>query len=107
MHAEHECRHDLFESRVILIIVTTAATLGAHGRANMATAQQAAQALRPLAGAFAELLFDLSFSTEHVGRAGARNFIGVRCGADAPLSRGIERMVTRAPRFYLIIMAGV
>lgn len=41
------------------IIVTTAATLGAHGRHDIATAQQAAQALRPLAGRFAELLFAL------------------------------------------------
>ena len=41
------------------IIVTTAATLGAHGINKISTAQQAAQALRPLAGRFAELLFTL------------------------------------------------
>ena len=41
------------------IIVTTAATLGAHGKHDIATAQQAAQALRPLAGKFAALLFTL------------------------------------------------
>jgi NRAMP (natural resistance-associated macrophage protein)-like metal ion transporter len=43
---------------VMFAIMTTAAvTLGAHGAARVETAQQAAQALRPLAGALAGLLF--------------------------------------------------
>jgi Mn2+/Fe2+ NRAMP family transporter len=41
------------------IIVTTAATLGAHGIRNIETAQEAALALRPLAGQYAYLLFAL------------------------------------------------
>ena len=41
------------------IIVTTAATLGAHGIRNIETAQDAALALRPLAGQYAYLLFAL------------------------------------------------
>lgn len=46
-------------SNVIMffIIVASASTLGAHGITNIATADQAAQALRPLAGNFAYLLF--------------------------------------------------
>jgi Natural resistance-associated macrophage protein len=43
----------------IAIIITTAATLHAHGKTNIETSAQAAEALRPLAGAFAELIFAL------------------------------------------------
>ena len=39
------------------IILTTGATLHVHGMTNIATAEQAAQALRPVAGKFASLLF--------------------------------------------------
>ncbi len=48
-------------SNVIMyfIILTTAATLHAHGKNNIETAQQAAQALLPLAGASAYWLFSL------------------------------------------------
>lgn len=41
------------------IILTTAATLNAHGLKNLETAQQAAEALKPLAGNAAYLLFTL------------------------------------------------
>ncbi|TFV97970.1 divalent metal cation transporter [Oxalobacteraceae bacterium OM1] len=41
------------------IILTTAATLGAHGITNIQTSSQAADALRPVAGDFAFLLFAL------------------------------------------------
>ena len=59
------CRNDvlagMFASQAIMyfIILTTAATLHAHGKANVATAQEAAEALRPLAGAGASWLFTL------------------------------------------------
>ena len=43
----------------IAIIITTAATLHAHGKTNIETSAQAAEALRPLAGVFAELIFAL------------------------------------------------
>lgn len=41
------------------IILTTAVTLGAHGVTNIQTSAQAAEALRPVAGEFAFLLFAL------------------------------------------------
>ncbi len=41
------------------IILTTAVTLGAHGIVNIQTSAQAAEALRPIAGEFAFLLFAL------------------------------------------------
>jgi len=58
-----KCRTDvvtgMFASNAIMyfIIMTTAATLHAHGKTNIATAQEAAEALRPLAGAGAYWLF--------------------------------------------------
>jgi Mn2+/Fe2+ NRAMP family transporter len=42
---------------MFFIIVTTASTLGSHGITQIETATQAAEALRPLAGNFAFLLF--------------------------------------------------
>jgi Mn2+/Fe2+ NRAMP family transporter len=51
----------MFISNIVMffIIVTCAATLFAHGITNIATAEQAAEALRPLAGNFAFFLFTL------------------------------------------------
>jgi NRAMP (natural resistance-associated macrophage protein)-like metal ion transporter len=51
----------MFFSNLIMyfIILTTAATLHAHGQTNISTARQAAEALRPLAGNGAYLLFTL------------------------------------------------
>jgi NRAMP (natural resistance-associated macrophage protein)-like metal ion transporter len=51
----------MFFSNLIMyfIILTAAATLHAHGQTNIATARQAAEALRPLAGDGAYLLFTL------------------------------------------------
>jgi NRAMP (natural resistance-associated macrophage protein)-like metal ion transporter len=51
----------MFFSNLVMyfIILTTAATLHAHGETHISTAQQAAEALRPLAGQGAYLLFTL------------------------------------------------
>jgi len=50
----------LFSNLIMyFIILTTAATLHLHGRTNISTVQQAAEALRPLAGNAAYLLFTL------------------------------------------------
>src|SRR6266550_1640467 len=51
----------MFFSNLVMyfIILTTAATLHAHGKTNIETAREAAEALRPLAGNGAYLLFTL------------------------------------------------
>ena len=51
----------MFFSNLVMyfIILTTAATLHAHGKTTIATAREAAEALRPLAGAGAYWLFSL------------------------------------------------
>lgn len=90
------------------IIVTTASTLGAAGRHDISTASQAAAALRPLAGRFAELLFAL-------GMIGTGMLaVPVLAGSSAYVAaqtfgfrEGLGESVRRAPRFYLIIAAGV
>jgi Mn2+/Fe2+ NRAMP family transporter len=43
----------------LFIVLTTAATLNAHGVANIETSSQAAEALRPIAGEFAFTIFAL------------------------------------------------
>ena len=47
----------------IAIIMTTAATLHANGKTNIDTSAQAAEALRPLAGVFAETIFARAHGT--------------------------------------------
>jgi Mn2+/Fe2+ NRAMP family transporter len=90
------------------IIVTTAATLGAHGRHDIATAQQAAQALRPLAGPFAELLFTLGMVGTGVLAvpvlAGSSAYVAAQTFG---FREGLGESVARAPRFYGTIAAGI
>jgi Mn2+/Fe2+ NRAMP family transporter len=89
------------------IIVTTAATLGAHGRHDIASAQDAARALEPLAGRFAAWLFALGMvgtgllaipalvaSSAYV----ATELLGFR--------RGLDSAPARAPQFYTVLVAG-
>jgi len=99
----------VFSNAVALfIMVTTAATLFASGRHNIATAQQAAEALRPLAGPFAELLFAL-------GMVGTGMLaVPVLSGSSAYVAaqtfrfrEGLNEPVARAPRFYGVIAAGI
>jgi NRAMP (natural resistance-associated macrophage protein)-like metal ion transporter len=59
--AREDTTAGMFFSNLIMyfIILTTAATLHAHGHTNISTAREAAEALRPLAGNGAYLLFTL------------------------------------------------
>src|SRR4029077_10541774 len=86
------------------IIVTTAATLHAHGRTNIDTAQQAAEALRPLAGAGAYWLFTLGL----IGTGMlAVPVLAVSCAyaiAEAAAWRGsLNQRPRRAKKFYFVI----
>jgi NRAMP (natural resistance-associated macrophage protein)-like metal ion transporter len=96
----------MFFSNMIMyfIILTTAATLHAHGQTHITTAQQAAEALRPVAGKGAYLLFTLGIigagmlgvpvlagSTAYAVGEG----FGWKCSLkDAPRT---------APRFYAVV----
>jgi NRAMP (natural resistance-associated macrophage protein)-like metal ion transporter len=108
MHADVNAGMIFSNVVAFFIIVTTASTLGAAGRHDISTAAQAAQALRPLAGPFAELLFAL-------GMIGTGMLaVPVLAGSSAYVAaqtfrfrEGLGEPVHRAPRFYLIIAAGV
>jgi NRAMP (natural resistance-associated macrophage protein)-like metal ion transporter len=97
----------MFFSNLVMffIILTTAATLHAHGLRNIETAKQAAEALRPLAGQGAYWLFTLGLIG--TGMLGVPVLAG-SCAyaiAEAASWRGasLSRKPGRAPRFYLVI----
>jgi NRAMP (natural resistance-associated macrophage protein)-like metal ion transporter len=90
------------------IIVTTAATLGAHGKHAIATAQQAAEALRPLAGRFAALLFTLGMVGTGILAvpvlAGSSAYVAAQT---FKFREGLNEPPHRAPRFYGVVAAGI
>jgi NRAMP (natural resistance-associated macrophage protein)-like metal ion transporter len=104
------CRTDvvagMFASNAIMyfIIMTTAATLHAHGKTNIATAQEAAEALRPLAGAGAYLLFTLGLIG--TGMLAVPVLAG-SCAyaiAEASAWRGsLNQRPGRAKKFYIVL----
>ncbi len=106
----NSCRTDvitgMFASNAIMyfIIMTTAATLHAHGKTNIATAQEAAEALRPLAGAGAYWLFTLGLIG--TGMLAVPVLAG-SCAyaiAEASAWRGsLDRRPRRAKKFYIVL----
>jgi NRAMP (natural resistance-associated macrophage protein)-like metal ion transporter len=108
MHADVNTGMVLSNMVMFFIITTTAVTLYAHGKHDIATAQEAAQALRPLAGNFAYLLFA-------VGMIGTGMLaIPVLAGSSAYVASeilhfrtGLNETPKRAPRFYAILAGGV
>ena len=108
MHADVNAGMIFSNLVAFFIIVTTAATLGAHGRHDIATAQQAAQALRPLAGRFAELLFALGMVGTGILAVPVLATSSAYVAAQTFRFReGLSEPVHRAPRFYSIIAAGM
>ncbi len=90
------------------IIVTTAATLGAHGVTNITTASQAAQALRPIAGNFAFLIFSLGIIG--TGLLAVPVLAGSAAYAIAETqgwTLGLHRKILEARQFYAIIVVSV
>ncbi|HEY5341536.1 MAG TPA: divalent metal cation transporter [Candidatus Aquilonibacter sp.] len=93
---------------MFFIVVTAAATLGAHGKHTIATAQDAASALKPLAGQFAFAIFT-------VGIVGTGLLaVPVLAGSSAYITaellkmrEGLAEKPRRAPGFYGVIAAGV
>ncbi len=89
------------------IIVSTAATLHAHGQTNLNTAADAAKALQPLAGRWAGALFALGFIGSGMlaipvlagaGAAGMSGLLGKRFG--------FSRSLRQAPVFYGLVAVG-
>ncbi len=106
-------RFDVFSgmafSNIVMfaIIVATAATLGAHGETKIASAAQAAAALKPLAGRASSVLFALGFIGSGMlaipvlagsGAAGMAGLLGKPWG--------FSRSVRKAPVFYALVALG-
>lgn len=88
------------------IILTTGATLHAHGQTHIATTQQAAEALRPLAGRITYLLFTLGIVG--TGMLSVPVLAGSTAYAIAEAAKwpdSLKFTLGRAPQFYGI-MAG-
>lgn len=100
----------MFASNFIMyfIIVTTAATLHAHGETHIDTARQAAEALRPLAGKAAYWLFTLGLIG--TGMLGVPVLAGSSAYAIAEASawRGsLEKKPRGARGFYAVLAAAM
>jgi NRAMP (natural resistance-associated macrophage protein)-like metal ion transporter len=96
----------MFASNAIMyfIIMTTAATLHAHGRTSIETAQQAAEALRPLAGAGAYWLFTLGLIGTGMLAVPVLAGSCAYAVAEAAAWRGsLNQKPKRAKKFYLVI----
>jgi NRAMP (natural resistance-associated macrophage protein)-like metal ion transporter len=90
------------------IMVTAAVTLGAHGAVRVDTAQQAAQALRPLAGDLAGLLF--AAGIVGTGLLAVPVLAGSTAYATAETAgwrEGLARRVSQARAFYAVIAASI
>ena len=97
----------MFFSNLIMyfIILTTAATLHAHGHTDITTARQAAEALRPLAGNGAYLLFTLGLIG--TGMLGVPVLVG-SCAyavAEGAVWRGSMADKPRTARKFYAVMA--
>jgi NRAMP (natural resistance-associated macrophage protein)-like metal ion transporter len=87
------------------IMVTTAATLHARGVTNVATATQAAEALRPAAGTLAYAIFALGIlATGLLAVPVLAGGIGYAVGEALGWKRGLGREAGRAKRFYAVIV---
>ncbi len=89
-------------------MIATAATLHAHGQTNIQTASQAAEALRPVAGQFAFLLFALGIIG--TGLLAVPVLAGSTAYAMAEIQgwrSGLELKPRQAVGFYAVIAAGM
>jgi NRAMP (natural resistance-associated macrophage protein)-like metal ion transporter len=96
----------MFFSNLVMyfIILTTAATLHAHGQTNISTAQQAAEALRPLAGSGAYWLFSLGLIG--TGMLGVPVLAGASAYAVAEAAAwrcSLEDRPRLSPKFYAVL----
>jgi NRAMP (natural resistance-associated macrophage protein)-like metal ion transporter len=100
----------MFFSNLIMyfIILTTAATLHAHGKTTITTAQDAAEALRPIAGNGAYWLFSVGLIG--AGMLGVPVLAGSSAYAIAEAARWRGSLADRPRRsrnFYAVIAAGL
>ena len=105
-HSRNDVMIGMFFSNLVMyfIILTTATTLHAHGVTHIGTAKQAAEALRPLAGAGAYWLFTLGLIG--TGMLGVPVLAGSSAYAIAEAmnwSGSLDRKPTLARKFYAVL----
>jgi len=96
----------MFVSNLIMyfIILTTAATLHAHGNTQIDTAKQAAEALRPVAGNGAYWLFSIGLiGTGMLGVPVLAGSCAYAMAEAAGWRRTLDRRPPRCPEFYSVI----
>lgn len=90
---------------MFFIILTTALTLHAHGKTNIETTKQAAEALQPVAGRFAATLFTLG--VVGVGLLAIPTLTGSAAYAFAETfswKQGLDKKLAQARWFYSVII---
>jgi NRAMP (natural resistance-associated macrophage protein)-like metal ion transporter len=88
------------------IILTVAVTLNAHGKKDIDTAAQAAEALRPIAGEFASLLFSLGIiGTGLLALPVLAGSAAYAVGEALRWPVGLERKASEAKAFYTVLAA--
>lgn len=100
----------MFFSNLVMffIILTTASTLHAHGQTDIQTAQQAAEALRPLAGKWASLLFTVGLIGTGMLAVPVLAGSAAYAISEAQSWRGsLEDKPGLSPRFYAVIAASM
>jgi NRAMP (natural resistance-associated macrophage protein)-like metal ion transporter len=86
------------------IVVACAATLWAHGQTSINSAADAARALGPLAGRFAETLFAVGLFTASVLGLGTVPLTSTYAATEAfGWERGLDRGFRQAPAFYALL----
>jgi NRAMP (natural resistance-associated macrophage protein)-like metal ion transporter len=86
------------------IILTAAATLHAHGKTNINSAAEAAEALRPIAGPFAALLFSLGIiGTGLLALPVLGGSAAYAVGEALKWPVGLERKAKEAKAFYSVL----
>ena len=92
----------------LFIVLTTAATLNAHGISNIQTSADAAKALRPIAGDFAFVLFALGIvGTGLLAVPVLAGSAAYARGETLGWRIGLAQRPGRAPAFYWAITAGI
>ncbi|MDQ2865474.1 MAG: divalent metal cation transporter [Candidatus Eremiobacteraeota bacterium] len=105
-----DCNVGMIFSNIVafFIIVTTAATLAASGHSNIQTAQDAALALRPLAGRFAYLLFSLGMVGTGLLAIPALVASSAYVAAETlQWKHGLSLNLQKAPGFYGTLIVGM
>jgi NRAMP (natural resistance-associated macrophage protein)-like metal ion transporter len=91
----------------LFIIITTAATLHAHGVTDVQTSEQAAQALRPIAGEFAYFIFALGIlGTGLLAIPVLAGSAAYALAETMQWATGLDQRPREAKRFYATIVGG-